>query len=104
MIDIEDQHREIVTQILQQFVPGVPVWVFGSRITGKAKPYSDLDLVIVAEQKIPQACYYQIQDAFEESALPYRVDVLDWHRISESFRQVIRSNYEVLGSRMQNSR
>ena len=81
---------------MQQFVPGVPIWVFGSRVKGTAKPYSDLDLVIVDDQKIPQKCYYQIQDAFEESTLPYRVDVLDWHRISPSFRQVIQEKHAVL--------
>lgn len=96
MIDIEDRHLALVKQILNKFVPGVPIWVFGSRVKGTTKPYSDLDLVIVGQQKIPQQCYYQIQDAFEESALPYRVDVLDWHRISPSFRQVIQEKYVIL--------
>ena len=37
-----------------------------------------------------------IQDAFDESTLPFRVDVLDWHRISPSFRRVIQDKYDIL--------
>ncbi len=93
MIDITHEHLTIVQQILQQYVPGVPVWIFGSRIKGTAKSYSDLDLVIIDRQKMPLGIFYKIKDAFEESTLPYRVDVLDWHRISPDFRKVIQQDY-----------
>jgi predicted nucleotidyltransferase len=96
MIDIDEKHLVLVREILQKYAPGVPVWVFGSRVKGQAKPWSDLDLVIVDQQRIPQKSFYQIKDAFEESDLPWRVDVLDWHRISPSFRAVIQEKYEVL--------
>jgi len=36
----------IVKAILARHVPDAVVWVFGSRATGKAKKYSDLDLCI----------------------------------------------------------
>ena len=96
MIDISDQHLTLVKQILHTFVPHATIWVFGSRIQGTAKPYSDLDLVMIDQQKIPQKTYYQIMDAFEESELPFRVDVLDWYRISEEFRCLIQSKHVVI--------
>lgn len=81
---------------MHQLIPDTPVWAFGSRVTHTAKPYSDLDLVIVSKEHIPQALYYQIKDAMEESDLPFKVDILDWHRISPSFRAIIQKNYVVL--------
>lgn len=96
MIELHEKDLNIVKAIFETYLPGVPVWVFGSRIHGSAKPYSDLDLVIVGEEKIPQRLYYQIMDAFEESELPFRVDVLDWHRINQSFRELIQKQYVVL--------
>ena len=96
MIDIKEEHLQIVKQILHQYIPGIPVWIFGSRTKGTAKSYSDLDLVIFDEHKIPLTNYYQIKDAFEESTLPFRVDVLDWHRIGPSFRKLIQQEYIVL--------
>jgi len=38
----------------------------------------------------------ELIEAFQESGLPFRVDVLDWHAISPEFRQVIKRKYEVL--------
>ena len=96
MIDIHPEDLQTVKQILQQFIPGLPVWIFGSRIKNIAKSYSDLDLVIVADHKISLITYYKLKDAFEESNLPYKVDILDWHRIDHAFRQVIQQEHVVL--------
>ena len=38
----------------------------------------------------------RLKEAFEESDLPFRVDVLDWHAISDRFHKVIEKKYEVL--------
>lgn len=96
MIDLSEKNMAIVRQILTTYVPDLPVWVFGSRIKGTAKPYSDLDLVVVGEEKLPMALYFKILDAFEESDLPIKVDFLDWHRLDPSFQQVIQAQYDVL--------
>lgn len=93
MIDIDPRHLQLIQTILSELIPGTPVWAFGSRVTHTAKPYSDLDLVIVSNDRIPQALYYQIKDAMEESDLPFKVDILDWHRISPAFQDIIQKNY-----------
>ncbi len=96
MINIDERHLITIKTILQRLIPNTSVWVFGSRITSASKSYSDLDLVIVGKKRVPQILYYQIKDAMEESDLPFRVDVLDWHRISPSFKKIIKNNYIVL--------
>ena len=96
MIDLSAAHLKMVSEILKKHVPDCEIRVFGSRITGKAKPYSDIDLAIVGKQKIPKPILYNLKDDFEESNLPFRVDVLDWHAISEEFKKVIASGYEIL--------
>ena len=97
MIDLDVKHLKTVQAILHRLIPNTPVWVFGSRINHTAKSYSDLDLVIVGQNRIPQGVYYQLKDAMEESDLPFKVDILDWHRIRPSFRKIIQENYVVLG-------
>jgi type I restriction enzyme S subunit len=42
-----------VRRILQKHVPGYEVWAFGSRAKWTAKPYSDLDLVIISDRALP---------------------------------------------------
>lgn len=71
-------------------------YVFGSRLTDKIKPYSDLDLAIVGKNKIDRLVLIRLKEDFEASDLPFRVDLLDWHRISPEFRAVIEKNYLTL--------
>ena len=95
-MDLSPQSVDIVKKILQEWVPGCEVRVFGSRVNGTAKKYSDLDLVIVDKEKIPTRKMNALREAFEDSDLPIRVDVLDWHAISADFRAVIEKRFEVL--------
>lgn len=96
MIDISIQHLETVKRILTEYVPDCEVRAYGSRVNRTAKVYSDLDLVIVGAQALDIDVIRRLGEAFQESDLPFRVDMLDWHTASESFRKVIQAQYEVL--------
>ncbi len=96
MLDLRPEYRELVMRILAEQIPGIEVRAFGSRVTQTAKEYSDLDLVVVAKERLPQEVYFRLQDAFEESDLPMRVDVLDWQRLTPEFRAQIERHYEIL--------
>ncbi len=96
MIDIEQTHLAIVKKILKKNVPGYEVLLFGSRVQQTAKKTSDLDIAIRGSEKMDKKTLYQLQDDFEESDLPFRVDIIDWHSISKSFQNVIKTKYKVL--------
>jgi type I restriction enzyme S subunit len=68
---------------------GAEVWVFGSRATGRARRYSDLDLAIDAGRSLTLNESARLSEAFRDSDLPYRVDLVDWHGIDERFRKLI---------------
>ena len=88
-IEMEPRHRAIVAGILRRHVPGREVWVFGSRAAGRSRPYSDLDLAIGGDTPLPLSVMAALSDAFENSLLPFKVDVVDWATASDSFRQII---------------
>ena len=91
-VDIRPDHLEIVQDILLRHLPaGVKVWVFGSRANWSTKDSSDLDLALEGESKLSHKVLGALKDAFEDSALPYTVDVVDLNRISDSFRQIVKS-------------
>ncbi|MFH1098173.1 MAG: nucleotidyltransferase domain-containing protein [Candidatus Desantisbacteria bacterium] len=96
MIDVIDEQLHIITEILQKYVSAYEVRVFGSRYKGTAKNYSDLDLAIVGNTKLDWRLIENIKEAFSESELPFRVDVLDWYAISPKFRGVIEAGYAVI--------
>ena len=99
MIDLRPDHLETVKGILAAHVPACEVRAFGSRATWTAKDYSDLDLAIAGADPLDRVTLGRLQEAFEESNLPMRVDVLDWHAISHSFRDVIEQGYVVVQER-----
>ncbi|MBI4351162.1 MAG: nucleotidyltransferase domain-containing protein [Elusimicrobia bacterium] len=96
MIKATPEQLRIISAILVAHVPGVEARAFGSRVVGTPKDYSDLDLALVGSAKLNPAILESLREAFEESDIPYRVDILDWHAISEEFRKVIQAKYEVL--------
>lgn len=95
-LDIKSEELAIVKTILQQLVPDYTVWAFGSRVKGKAKKYSDLDLAIISEEPLDFLARDRLKEAFSESDLPWRVDLVDWATTSEDFREIIQKVYVVI--------
>ena len=89
-LDLQAEHRAVVLSLLDaNLPPGGKVWVFGSRATGRARRYSDLDLLIDAGRPLSLAEAALLREGFEESDLPYRVDIVDWYATDERFRRLI---------------
>ncbi len=96
MIDLRPDHLDIVRAILAEYLPDMEVRAFGSRVTRTAKAHSDLDLAIMGNVRIAGRTMTRLKLAFEESDLPFRVDMVDWQTIGAEFRRIIDANYEVL--------
>lgn len=88
-LDMLPEHRAIVRGILREHAAGYEVWAFGSRARNAAKPYSDLDLAIITKTPLTIAQGAALADAFEQSDLPWRVDVVDWASTDDAFRRII---------------
>lgn len=98
MIDLEPRHLDEVRRILAERAPEYTAYAFGSRVTGKAAKYADLDIVLVAESRLDWRKIARIKDAFSESDLPIVVDVVDWHALPEGFRDEIEGHRELICS------
>lgn len=96
MLEVSKEDLETVKRLLARHVTGCEVRVFGSRAGGKPKSYSDLDLALVGPGKIDSGCLTRLKEDFQNSDLPFRVDIVDWALLDESFRRVILKSYEVL--------
>ena len=92
LIDISPENWQIVRDILQRYVPDREVWAFGSRAKWTAKEFSDLDLAIIGDTPLSIALTADMKEAFQESALPFKIDIVDWANITPSFRQVIQAS------------
>lgn len=88
-LDIRPDHLHIVRDILQKHVPNHEVWAFGSRAKWTARETSDLDLCVQGDEPLSFESMGLLRAAFEESDLPYKVDVVDWATTGEAFRKII---------------
>ncbi len=88
-IDLKKRYLEEILEIIQKTIPDCQVRIFGSRVTGRSAKFSDLDLVVEGKDELGLSTMVRIKDAFTESNLPFKVDVLDWLAISSEFRRQI---------------
>jgi len=83
-------HKRLVLKVLcAHLPPNAKIWVFGSRVTGRARRYSDLDLAIDAGRRLTLDEIAILTGAFSDCDLHYRVDLVDWHEIDDRWRQMI---------------
>lgn len=96
---LSEHDLELVRNILQVQVPGRPVYVFGSRATGKARRLSDIDLAIGGSEPLDLLQRALLNEDFTESDLPMSVDVLDLNAITPEFhRRISRDFVPIQGS------
>lgn len=94
-IDVSVEQYQTVLALLQRYLPETTAWVYGSRAKRTSKPHSDLDLVVFAEPgQHPQVG--ELREAFEESNLPFRVDLFVWDEVPKSFHKKIEAEHVIL--------
>jgi amidophosphoribosyltransferase len=92
-IAISLEELAIVLSILRARIPDRAVWVFGSRANGNARRRSDLDLAVDGDEPLPLRLRSELAEDFDQSDLPYRVDVVDLASITPEFRKHIEGDF-----------
>ena len=98
MTHLKPEQAHILRTILRTHLRQTPftVYVFGSRASGSPRPDSDVDLLLDTQGKIPLSTLAQLKEDFEESELPFRVDVVLRADISSEFYQRIKDDLTLL--------
>ena len=94
-IDITAEQQETILSLLERYLPGTTAWAYGSRVKRKSRPMSDLDLVVFATPEQGRRVG-DLREAFEESDLPFPVDLFVWDEVPENFRERIEAEHVVL--------
>lgn len=76
-----------VRAIVDGVIPGSQIRAFGSRATGTARPFSDLDLLVVEPVQLTWRQRAALRECFEASALPFRVDVVEATGLAEGMAE-----------------
>ena len=80
---------EVLDDIRRIAAPHGRIFLFGSRAKNTHRPFSDIDLCIINQKAIPDIIMASIKEQFQESDIPFKVDVVDFHSISNDFQKLI---------------
>ncbi len=95
MFGLEDRHLDFVLSVLKRNISDVDAkfYIFGSRAKGTNKKYSDIDIAVdLNGKKLDISVLGKILIEFQESTLPYEVDVVDLNSIDDNFRNLIKND------------
>ena len=97
-LHLSKKHRQILETLLHDYLPGVEVWAYGSRVNGRSHDGSDLDLVLRGPElkEISAGQLGDFEEALRESTIPFLVEARDWARLPEQFHREIEKDYVVL--------
>lgn len=88
MIHIDSDDLIILHSILDKYK--YTFYAYGSRVKGTHRKFSDLDLCIM--EPISDLDMFYLKEAFEESDLPFKIDVRRWNDMSEDFQAIIQDD------------
>ena len=90
LIAVDTREMAIIRDIVARHLPeDVQAPVFGSRAGGKPKPWSDLDLVLEGASPLSLSLMAELAEAFDDSELPWKVDIVDRSAVSKGFGEII---------------
>ena len=89
---MDEKYLSEVKKIIAKYIDPEQntVFVFGSRALGTASKFSDYDIGIEG-MKLSPTTYFDLESEFEESDIPYTVDIVDFNNVSENFRRVAKT-------------
>ncbi|MBC7744372.1 MAG: nucleotidyltransferase domain-containing protein [Flavobacterium sp.] len=79
----------IIREIVLKKVPSdkYAIFLFGSRAVGNAYQISDIDIGFLGDSDLPVMLRAEIENAIEESIVPFHVDLRDFNQVDSSFRE-----------------
>lgn len=95
-IALSAAQRLLLRQIVHQVLPQARVAVFGSRVTGRSRPFSDVDLLLIEPARLSWQQRVTLQEALEASDLPFRTDIVEAASLGVDLRQRIESEAQPL--------
>lgn len=84
---ITQNEQKIIKEILKQYP--YDFYYYGSRVKGDFTKSSDLDILLKTNQNVSISILKEISDKFNQSKIPYIINISDYNKMSEDFIRLI---------------
>ena len=87
---LEDVWKKLIKDTVYKYLPSASyqVFLFGSRVTGENRKWSDADIGILGQQKIPYGKLIEIESELSDSDMPYHVEIVDFKSVTPEFAKI----------------
>ena len=95
----ETEIKMLIAEVMRrnaERLHGHRVFLFGSRVTGDARPHSDFDIGVEGDTPLPLNDFYAIEDELDDLPTLYKIDWVDFNRASPRFRERATQQIEVV--------
>ncbi len=87
---LEQSIKNKIIALLIVLFPTAKIYLFGSRATGKNSPFSDIDIAIDADKQLPIENIDEANAVMSSLNIPYKVDIVDFHHVSDTMQEIIK--------------
>lgn len=98
-MDRETEVKNMIVKVMENNAArlrGHRVFLFGSRATGDAGPHSDFDIGVVGDEPLPLDDYYAIEDQLDDLPTLFKIDWVDFNRVSPRFSERASQQVEMI--------
>lgn len=88
-LDLADRYKDFIISTVLSVLEDVEIFVYGSRVQGRAQEYSDVDIALKCPAEIDFQKILRLKSLFHDSTLPYKVDIVDLRTLNERFLNII---------------
>src|SRR5688572_6141714 len=86
---INPRYKAEILRAMEYHFPGAKIILFGSRARGTHEEGADVDIAVDARKKVDRFELARARNTLDNLLIPLDIDLVDMHRISESFRDLI---------------
>jgi len=86
---IEDKTKKKIISLISALIPKAKIYLFGSRARGTHSKWSDIDLAIDAEERLPTILVGEIIDVLAGTNIIHKIEVVDFHSVSDEMKKSI---------------
>ncbi|MCK4517627.1 nucleotidyltransferase domain-containing protein [Candidatus Babeliales bacterium] len=88
---VKETYKAKLIELIAKHLPNAKIYLYGSRARNEETKYSDIDIAIDTGENADKHKMALIRLSLDDLNIPFEVDVVDLHNVSEKMQKNIRN-------------
>lgn len=86
---IPSEVKDQIIKHINVILPEAKIILFGSRARGTASKWSDIDIALDGGKPLPSVKVDEIKSVLQATNIPYKIEIVDFHMVTEQMKEAI---------------